>query len=728
MLNNAKWIGIEITPEGGATAENTPAPIFRKEFSVDEKPAQAKPQQKLLQRAKLQISGLGLYTAEINGKPVTDEVLTPPVSRFDKTVYFNEYDVLPLLQEGKNCIGVTLGNGWYNYPSGATWDFEKATWRHHPKLIACLSLFYEDGKEEHIVTNSSWRASCGATIYNFARDGEDYDARLFKNGWNLAGFDDSSWQNAYVCRSPGGILKKADYFPPVRVIKTREPVIVNGNVYDFGQNTSGWVKITVKGEAGSEVKIRYSEHYTKEKGIDQTDTNRFISTGRGHSGKYILAGKSEAEIWHPVFTYYGFRYAEITVKGKAEILKAEAQQVHTDLNAIGSFESGDDMLNRIHNASLYSTLSNYHGIPTDCPHREQNGWTGDACISSEQALMNFDIKNSYRKWLLDFKDVQRPSGQIPGIVPTSSWGYNWGSGPAWDSALILIPLAIFELDGDISIAAEMWENMELYMEFFGSMAEEYLVEFGLGDWCPPKNAKVPPVKLTDTAYYYADAKAMAKIARALGNGREEYYLTLAENIKKAFREKFVKNGEVVFNDSQTAIACAIYQGLLEENEIPAAAAKLAELVRKNGNHIDCGILGMKYIFSALSENGYAQTAYNFTVNPTYPSYAYWINSGMTTLCEDWEMEYSLLHHMYSEVDYWFYRHLAGIQPDKPGFRKLVIKPCFVENVCWVKASHKGIEVFWDKEKLILKTPVPAKVYIGKNIYSAEPGTHEYKRN
>jgi alpha-L-rhamnosidase len=333
----------------------------------------------------------------------------------------------------------------------------------------------------------------------------------------MAGFDASGWQNAFICRSPGGILKKADC-PPIRIVKTHDVKTItssssNCSVYDFGQNMSGWLKITVRGEAGSEVVIRYSERFTVNDGINAENINRFSNTGRGHSDKYILAGKAEGESWHAIFTYHGFRYAEITVYGNAEILKAEAQQVHTDLASVGSFECGDDMLNKIHKASVLATLSNYHGIPTDCPHREQNGWTGDASLSCEQALMNFDMVSAYRKWLFDFADVQCPSGQLPGIIPSSSGGYNWGSGPAWDSALILISLAVYELKGDISIAAGMWENMELYMKYLGSMADGCLVEFGLGDWCPPDNARVPPVMLTDTAYYYADAAAMAKARR-----------------------------------------------------------------------------------------------------------------------------------------------------------------------------------------------------------------------
>ena len=721
MFNNAKWIAYEGNDDKPwALPEHAAAPLFRKEFPVREKPFSA----------SLKICGLGLYSATLNGKPVTDEVLTPVVSCYDKTVYYNEYDVKSLLVSSLNCIGIVLGNGWYNYPSGYVWDFDKAAWRHHPKLIACLTVKYADGTEEAIVSDTTWKAHCGPVISNFTREGEVYDARLHFDGWNLPGFAAQGWENAFVCRSPGGILKKA-CFPPIRIINAHNAVHITGSaggsVYDFGQNMSGWIHISVRGESGAAITIRYAERVAAGGGIDAEGNNSFTNKGRGHCDKYILAGNGETENWRPIFTYHGFRYAEIAVEGNAEVIKAQAHEVHTDLETIASFECGDEMLNKIHHASINSTLSNFHGIPTDCPHREQNGWTGDSCLSAEQALMNFNIAPAYRKWLLDFKDVQRPSGQLPGIIPTSSWGYNWGSGPAWDSALILIPLAVYELTGDISLAGEMWENMERYMEFFGSMADGFLAEFGLGDWCSPENAILPPVLFTDTAYYHTDAVAMEKIARAIGNGRENYYHDLGDKIKKAFRNKFVRDGEVIYRESQTAIACAIYHGLLEESEIPAASKRLSDLVRNKSNHMDCGILGIKSIFSALSENGFAETAYDFTVNPEYPSYAYWIHSGMTTLCEDWEMRQSLNHHMFSEVDFWFYKYLAGIRPGKPGFQTVDIKPCFLDKVKWVKASRKGIEVYWDSEKLILSTPVPARVYIGGTCHEAAPGKHEFHR-
>lgn len=375
------------------------------------------------------------------------------------------------------------------------------------------------------------------------------------------------------------------------------------------------------------------------------------------------------------------------------------------------------MRQTIHSATRWATLSNYHSIPTDCPHREQNGWTGDAQLSAEQALMNFDMVAAYEKWLSDFRDVQRPSGQIPGIVPSAGWGYNWGSGPAWDSALILIPLYVWRYTKCDRILRNMWDCMERYMQYMGSMADDYIVDFGLGDWCPPATTVPCPSVLTDTAYYYADAMAMAEAAEVIGKDGAAYRL-LADRVRAAFRKKFLKNGLPV-PESQTSLACVIFQGLLDPDEKAPAAARLAELVKENDYHIDCGILGTKYIFRALSDFGYDDVLYSIVTNPTGPSYANWILHGMTTLCEDWAMKESLNHHMFSEVDLWFYRSLAGIHRDED---ELVIAPSFVEGLDWVQANHKDVSVSWNAEKIVVTVNENARLVLPDREIRLIPGT------
>ncbi len=701
MFEKAKWITKEYT------MEERPAPLLRKTFDID----------KAIKSAVLNACGLGYGVYFINGKKVTEDVLITPVTKYDARLLYSTYDVSDLVKTGANVVGSILGNGWYNDLAGA-WNYEKSSWRDCPKLILQIDIVYEDGSKQTIISDSSWKVFDSPILVNHSRSGEVYDARCEIEGWCSSNFDDGIWGNAIVCRGAGGTFSQTK-MPPIRIAKTLKATRISEHVFDLGQNISGWAKIKVQGTAGTKISMLYAECLNEDGTINNVEMNKFNREMMPHGDKYILKGIGIEE-YEPSFAYHGFRY--IHVDNIPEYFEIEGRVVHTDLDIIGNFECSDQMLNKIHSATRWSTLTNYHGFPTDCPQREQNGWTGDALVSAEQSIMNYDMLEAYRKWLDDFKDVQRPNGQIPGIVPTSNWGYNWGSGPAWDSFLILVPYYVFNITGDKSLIEQMWDNMVLYMEFMDSMAEDYIVNYGLGDWCPPKTSKVCETVVTDTAYYYKNAQTMAICAELIGKDGSKY-IELAKNIKKAFRDRFIKAG-IVLGDNQTSIACGIYQGLYNEDEVPNAAKRLAELVREKDYHIDCGILGTKYIFSALSDNGYADLAYKMVVNPTMPSYAYWMNSGLTTLSEDWEMTMSLNHHMFSEVDMWFYKHLAGITFVD---NKLIIKPCFIQELDFVRAHHRDIKVYWDKEKISVEVPCKATLVLNEEIKELVPGSYTFIR-
>ena len=689
MFENAKWIA-----ESDNIKEITAAPLFRKTFIVN----------KPIKKAELYACGLGHACYYINGRNITDEVMITPISKYDTRIYYSKFDVTEFLTNGKNAIGCVLGNGWYfvTYPR---WDFYKPDWMHHPKLILKLIIEYTDGSTDEVVSDTSWKTAKSAIVYNEDRRGEIYDARLYIDGWNEPDFDDGEWNNAFICRGAGGVFQKID-FPVIKVTNRFKAVRISPNVYDIGRNISGWIRLKVSGERGTEVKIRYAEVIGADGDIEPERLNTIIGSDT-HTDKYILSGNGVEE-WASRFAYHGFRYAEIT--GDAEIIEVIGEVVHSDVKTIGEFECSDDMLNKIHNASVWSTITNIQGIITDCTQREQNGWTGDALLSAEQSLMNFDIVSIYKKWLVDICDTQRPNGQISCIAPTSGWGYNWGSGPAWDSALILIPYYIYKYTGDKSVLAKMWDNMALYMKFIESMSDKNEVCFGLGDWCAPEGAKLCPTVITDTAYFYVDNKVMAMCARLLEKDDGVYQRRAAE-IKKSFRDKYIKN-DFYLGDNTTAIACAIYQDLYNDDEKALAAKRLNELYSEGKYHIDCGILGIKYLYTALSEYGYAETAYKLTTNPEFPSYAYWILNGMTTLCETWDMSNSCNHHMFSEVDMWMYKYIAGIRIDEGG-GSVRIEPCYIPEIDWVTASHRGISVHYDKEKIEITSDIPA-VYIAQN--------------
>lgn len=704
----AKWIG---SPNGGTEiTKAVPAPILRKAIQLKEK----------VVSARVYLCGLGYYELYINGRKIGDEVLSTAFTRYDETVLYNTYDVTEAFQQGENVISAILGNGWYNCFTSEVWDFRQAAWRHQPKIIAQLHLKFDDGEELVVISDSSWKVSDSPISFDGLRNGEFYDARLEKAGWNQPGFDDDLWLRASIIRSPGGVLKSFQ-MAPIKVTGTIRPVrlkeVEQGVwIFDLGQNISGWAQIKVSGLAGTEVTLKYAEKIKADGSIDISNIDQFIKSGEFQTDKYVLKGEG-TESWEPRFTYHGFQYIQVTgFPGIPTLDNLSGRVVHTAFEARGNFECSNQLLNSIQRCTNWSTLTNYHGIPTDCPQREKNGWTGDAYLSAEQVLFNFDPMTAYTKWLKDFKDVQRPNGQLPGIVPTGGWGFNGGSGPAWDSAMILIPWYMYEYCGDKSILEEMYDNMKLYVNYMLEMSEGFLVDFGLGDWCPPSGEIKCPTMVTDTSYFYVDTCIISKTAALLKKDKDAAkYKELAKNIRDAFRRKFLntKTGEVEGN-CQTSLSCALYQGLVDEGEKSLVLKKLIEEVEKQDRHIDCGILGTKYMLHTLTNLGRTDLAYAIATQETFPGWGHWIMQGATTLWEQWNGNDSRNHHMFSDISAWFYRGLAGINPDinEPGFKHIIFRPNPVEGLEWVKSSHQSmfgrIECNWKVEgdKFLINVSLP----------------------
>ena len=702
MFESAKWIG---RGWHSKVMNYDNAPLFRKKIEIKSK----------VREARLHVCGLGLALYYLDGKAITEDVLITPYTYYDKTVLYQTYEISNLLTEGKHAVGVILGNGFYNDPV-SEWG-ASILWRDNPKLILQLDIAYENGETDCIVSDTSFTTNYSPITYNHMRCGERYDSNLEIEDWCSPDFDDSKWDKAVIARHPGGKIKQ-NLQPPIRICEAWKCEETKERYFDAKQNISGWVKVTVKGAPGQEVKISYFEHenivHSQHEPFNDFNKNSALQ----HTDCYVI-GKDGVGSFAPHFVYHGFRY--VSIEPQVEVLSVEAQFVHTDMQEEGSFYCSDEMLNRIHKAVRYSTLSNYVGIPTDCPHREQNGWTGDAQLSAEQTIMNFDVKSSYSKWLADIRDGQRESGQIPCVVPSAAC-YNWGTGPAWDAALILIPYYYFQLTGDKELIEENYDSMVKYVSFMCSMQDDYIVSFGLGEWCGNRSTRIPHNKILDTYYSYLIADAMIINSRVLHKEEKaKEYELLADCIKNAYRRHFILS-DYPYDESQILLSCAIDSGLLTDEEKTEAAAKLNSLIVANDYHMDCGILGNKHIYNALSENGYCETAYKMVVNPTYPSMAHWILSGMTTLCECWEMTTSLNHHMFSEVDMWMYKYLAGIRIQSG---EITINPCFIKNLDFVKAKHRDISVEWDKKKLTVDVPKRTTVILNDEKIIVEKGKYTF---
>jgi alpha-L-rhamnosidase len=680
----AKWIAR--TTDTNAQ----PAPLLRHAFSVDRK----------VKQARAYICGLGYYELFLNGRKVGDHLLDPGYTRYDRRALYVTYDVTDLLERGPNAVGVILGNGWFNCHTKAVWNFHEAPWRAAPKLLFTLRIDYTDGSSVDVASGDRWLCSTGPIVFDSIYGGETYDGRLEKAGWATAGYDSTEWDRVRLVEAPQGRLS-AQMMPPIKAHETLKPVKLTEPkagvfIFDIGQNLAGMAELSVEGPAGSRVQMRYGERLAADGTLDARDLEQHVKKlGQEQpyqTDTYILRGAGR-ERWHSRFTYHGFQYVEVTgFPGRPNLESLRARFIHSAVPTAGHFECSNPLLNHIQRAALWSFLSNLESIPTDCPHREKNGWTGDAHLACEQAQFNFFPVSVHQKWINDLGDEQKPTGQLPGIVPTSGWGYSWGNGPAWDSAFFLIPSYEYVYYGDTENFRRHYEGMKRYVDYLTTRAKEGIVSIGLNDWAPWKTKT--DAAITDTAYYYVDTRILALAAGQLGRTEDAHqYTELAARIKTAFNRKFHHSDTGLYdNGSQTALSCALYQGLVEPENKPRVVANLVAAVEKAHNHIDTGILGAKYLLNALLENGRADVAYRMVAQKDQPSWGWWLEQGASTLWEQWNGSESRNHIMFGDVSAWFYKALAGINPDPaaPGFKHILITPHVLGDVTWARGEYESI--------------------------------------
>ncbi len=451
-------------------------------------------------RATLHACGLGYGELHLNGRVIGDRLLDPGYTRYDRRALYASHDVTALVRPGANAVGAILGTGWYNVHTAAVWGFHKAPWRGSPRLLLQLHIAYEDGGEEVIVSDERWRTAEGPIRYDSIYGGESYDARHELAGWDEPGFDDAAWgSGAGRARARRRACWSAQMSPPIRARRQLEPRAITQPkpgifVVDFGQAFAGHARIALSAPAGTEITLRYGERLGDD-GMPDTAAiaehmTRADPAFRFQTDRYVCAGRGR-EQWEARFTYHGFRWIEISgwpgAPGFGDIVGVEH---HTDLEPAGAFSCAQPLLERIALATDWAYLSNFQSIPTDCPQREKNGWTGDAHLACEQGMFTYRAVAAYEKWLDDLADEQRPSGELPGIVPSCGWGYEWGNGPAWDSAYHLIAWTLYEHTGDLRPLERHYDRLKRYVDYLGTRAEQGIVAIGLGDWCPA-NAETP---------------------------------------------------------------------------------------------------------------------------------------------------------------------------------------------------------------------------------------------
>jgi hypothetical protein len=679
-----------------------PLPIFRGTFSVN-KPAV---------RATLFLSGLGESEAMLNGKPVTQAVLTPGWTDYRKTVFYDTYDVTRLLHAGANAIGVMLGNGMYNV-QGVEGRYTKFVGSFgQPKLIAELRIHYGDGSTEIVSSSEHWKTASGPILFSSIYGGEDYDARRAMPGWTLPTFQDSAWKQAVLVDGPGGELR-GENLPPMEVIRTYSPVKINRisaslAVYDLGQNFAGRPAIAVSGPRGSSVRILPGELLDSSGRV--TQASQAASPDAPVVLNYTLAGDG-VEHWAPQFTYSGFRYAEVTVSGKdgpPDVKGFDGQSIHDAVSVDGSFTSSNNLLNRIHQLIDSAIQNNMVSVLTDCPTREKLGWLEQTHLAGSSILYNYNLPLLYRKMARDMRDSQTADGMVPAIAPEvvaflddAGRNTDFRDSPEWGSAIILSPWTAYTFYGDATVLRDNYDAMVVYAHYLETRAKDNIVSYGLGDWydigpAAPGKSQLTGEAMTATAIYFQDLTDLARIAAILNKPAEAAEFTSRAAEVKASINAHLFHPETNNYDkgSQTANAMALALGLVPDDRRAGVLNNLVADIRRHQNHVTAGDIGFHYLVRALTDSGRSDVLYDMLMRTDSPSYGYQLSHGATALTEAWDAnpDSSQDHFMLGHAEEWFYRGLAGIDfdLDRGEERRIWIHPQIVGDLHSVSASYKSV--------------------------------------
>lgn len=661
-----------------------PAPLLRTELVL---PAE-------VARARLYVSGLAYAEVHVNGaRAGGDAVLEPGYTDYGRTALYATYDVAALLRRGRNAIGVELGSGFFDYDVISEWGWDDASWRGDPRLRLELHVTLQDGRQIVVASDESWRTTDGPTRYDNPNIGETYDARAEPAGWTEPGFDDSGWSRARVVAPPGGV-PVAQTHEPIAVIQRRPPVGVTEprpgvRVYDAGAQMTGWAELEVVAAPGTLVEIRYAEALLAD---GTADLGRNLHVADRLQTDLLVVGASGRTRWHPRFSYKGFRYVEVSGAGEGalagEVAAIELQVVRSAVRATATFASGDLLLDDVFAMVQRTIANNLHGIVTDTPVYEKNGWTGDAQLTAPTAALLFDLRRFYTKWLRDMRDAQRPDGELPVIVPTGGaygftgvgWPATWGATPAWDAALFLIPWQVYATYGDLRPLAATYPAMRAYVDdFMPSWSPGDLVESELGDWLTPA---APLTRLVPSAYYAEFARRLALYADLLGRADDrQRYARLRTRIARAFDAAFHDAATGVYRESpgdpvaQTAQVLPLAFGLVPEERRDAVIAAVVDDVAARGGNLATGIVGTRYLLKELTRAGRVDVAFGIATQTDRPSWGEWRALGYTSLLEAWGPAVrSQDHHMFGSIGQWMIEDLAGIEPLVPGFGEIEFRP------------------------------------------------------
>jgi alpha-L-rhamnosidase len=740
---NARWIGYEGLPDamrvvpgvhgldGGAISQlgnkavkRPVVPLFRKNFTCAKK----------VVAAYAFISGLGQYQMSINGKKAGDGFLTPGWTYYDKTCLYNVLNITPLLNAGKNTVGIIVGNGFYNINRERYVKMVDAFGM--PKLICRIKVVYADGSTNDVVSDQSWTTTPSQITFSSIYGGEDNDARLAQPGWDKPDFKDQHWKKAELVKAPLGRLTADPDYPvaimdsfTVKKISEPKPLVY---IYDFGQNASGIVELKIKGHKGQTVKLIPAEILTHDKLANQD------ATGGPYYFLYTLKGDG-IETFRPNFTYYGFRYVQVEGAGPANnadglpvVEKLTALHIRNSSPQNGTFKCSNVLFNRIYTLINWAIKSNYQSVVTDCPHREKLSWLEQDYLMGNSIHYNLDNYNLYKKLVFDLIDAQDPVGFVPDIAPEFvRFSGGFLDSPEWGSSAVILPWQLYNWYGDKDILQKAYPMVKKYVDYLESKSDKHILSYGLGDWFDygprqPGEAQLTPKALTATAIFYYDVLLLSKMSALLNKPEAATnYSRLATAVKEAFNSKFFNKTTGVYSTgSQTAMAMPLSVGLVDDADKTSVLKNLTDSIRQHKYALTAGDIGFHFLIDALDKGGQSQIIYAMNNRDDVPGYGYQLKKGATALTESWPAleNVSNNHLMLGHIMEWFYSGLAGIgqEHNSVGFKTLKIRPQPVGDITSASGTfhtpYGWVSTDWKKgeDKFLINVVIPANS--SANVY------------
>lgn len=714
----AKWIA--------AAEKFENAPIFRKHFQID----------KPIKSAKLYISGLGCYIGTINGESFVPEgFIGPSITNYDKRVFYNEYDIKNFLCCGENEITVILGRGFYDMDTWCVWRWHMAPWRDERKLISQMEIIFEDDDRKIIISDESWEAGPSQILKDCFYMGELQDANF-----------NTEYKAAVPAIPPRGKLQR-EYVPSVQAVKKSSPVMkkqcgAQTYVYDFGAEYTGYAEIICRTYKEQKIEVSYYENLESLKPLESEHI-------KGVLQRDTFIGDGKEQLLRPLLSYKGFRY--VVIKGASIDTRIRAVQTNNDVERIGEFSCSNEILNWIYNAAANTYTENLHGIMTDTPVYEKNGWTGDTQLISAFAMNTFDAKSIFEKFIDDMEDSQSYTGELPKIAPTIGWGmeyadYGWldlrGPVPAWDAAFIIVPYNIYIIYGDLSPAKAKYAAMKRYMDYLLYKSEDYIIDRGLGDWlfpCGNENGmEARPEKegsgIISTMYFSYMSGIMAFFAQEFDMPDDrDYFISLRNSIKRKINEIYYnKEQHMYFSPQceeyrQTPNILAVKFGICSDEDADAIVERLSENISSKNNHLDTGIIGTRYLFEVLTDYGYGEQAYKILNQTDYPGFGFFMKNGHSTLLEHWEKDSrSNCHFMFGGFAVWFYEYILGIH--RRSADNIIISPFMPQELTYARGKTGtacgDLSVAWKKTE----NGAELEIYVPSGVTASFEGKEKIPLN